>query len=99
MGLAFPRTSPGPSSPLPNASGIDLSDYCSRRLAGLETGPIPNIGPGAAAAIWTLFATSTIFLTLRIYCKIWRSRGLWWDDLVLIISWVSPPCFSVLHTP
>jgi hypothetical protein len=25
---------------------------------------------------------------LRIYCKVWRSCGLWWDDLVLIISWV-----------
>ncbi|KAK4132124.1 hypothetical protein BT67DRAFT_407277, partial [Trichocladium antarcticum] len=31
---------------------------------------------------------STVFLGLRIYCKIWRSRGLWWDDLVLVISWI-----------
>ncbi|KAK3385828.1 hypothetical protein B0H63DRAFT_449829 [Podospora didyma] len=40
------------------------------------------------AAIWTLVALATLFLALRIYCKIWRLRKLWWDDWVLFISWV-----------
>ncbi|KAL1836438.1 hypothetical protein VTJ49DRAFT_5147 [Mycothermus thermophilus] len=66
---------------------MDLSDYCTRRLAGLETGPIPDIGPSSAASIWALTGSATIFIILRFYCKIWRSRGLWWDDLVLVISW------------
>ncbi len=74
----------------------DLTDYCSRRLAGLETGPVPDIGPGSAAAIWTLFGAATVFLSLRVYCKVWRSRGVWWDDVVLVISWV---CVNFLPLP
>ncbi|KAK4150505.1 hypothetical protein C8A00DRAFT_46131 [Chaetomidium leptoderma] len=91
------------TSPLPNplqhghgTAGIDTSDYCTRRLAGLETGPIPNIGPGASAAIWPLVAISTTFLVLRIYCKIWRSRGIWWDDLTMFLT-ASALCQRVIN--
>ncbi|KAK1985569.1 hypothetical protein LZ30DRAFT_619144 [Colletotrichum cereale] len=38
---------------------------------------------------WSLVGTSAILLFLRIYCKIWRGRGLWWDDHLLIIAWAS----------
>lgn len=38
---------------------------------------------------WFLTALATLFLGLRIYCKRYRGRGLWWDDWVLIISWIS----------
>lgn len=79
----------GPSA-ISQPSVAEAAEYCARRLAGLATGPVPNRGPAAAAVIWALVGMSTVFLALRIYCKIWRSRGLWWDDLVLIISWVRP---------
>ena len=87
-----------PSSPDPS-SVVDLTDYCARRLAGLETGPVPDIGPGSAAAIWTLFGAATVFLSLRVYCKVWRSRGIWWDDVVLVISWVCIYYLSPRGTP
>ncbi|KAI1495427.1 hypothetical protein F5X99DRAFT_426798 [Biscogniauxia marginata] len=48
-----------------------------------------NNGPRLLAACWSLTAASAIFLILRIYCKLWRSRGLWWDDHLMIISWVA----------
>ncbi|KAK2012164.1 hypothetical protein LZ32DRAFT_510230, partial [Colletotrichum eremochloae] len=35
---------------------------------------------------WSLVGTSAILLFLRIYCKIWRGRGLWWDDHLLMTS-------------
>ncbi|KAK3950633.1 hypothetical protein QBC32DRAFT_375912 [Pseudoneurospora amorphoporcata] len=38
---------------------------------------------------WFLTALAALFLGLRIYCKRYRVRGLWWDDHVLIISWIS----------
>ncbi|KAK1993436.1 hypothetical protein LX36DRAFT_643051 [Colletotrichum falcatum] len=38
---------------------------------------------------WSLVGTSAIVLFLRIYCKIWRGRGLWWDDYLLIVAWAS----------
>ncbi|KAL2130080.1 hypothetical protein VTI74DRAFT_6918 [Chaetomium olivicolor] len=88
--LRLPAGSPAASS------WTDPDDYCARRAAGVETGPISNIGPGASAAIWTLVAFATTFLALRVYCKIWQSRGLWWDDWVLIVSWTMFIAESIL---
>jgi hypothetical protein len=45
-------------------------------------------GPRLVASCWSLTAAAAIFLAMRVYCKIWRGRGLWWDDHLLIISWV-----------
>lgn len=41
------------------------------------------------ATIWFLTAMSALFMSLRIYAKVWRKRPLWWDDWVLIAGWVS----------
>lgn len=54
-----------------------------RDVAHLETrGPEVNI------ALWTLTAVSCLFLSLRLYCKSYKHKDLWWDDWVLILSWV-----------
>ncbi|KAH8898038.1 hypothetical protein GQ53DRAFT_621766, partial [Thozetella sp. PMI_491] len=47
-------------------------------------------GSQTAASIWALFALATVFLALRLYSKLHRGRWLWWDDWVLLLSWV---CF------
>ncbi|KAI0133559.1 hypothetical protein BJ170DRAFT_166117 [Xylariales sp. AK1849] len=39
------------------------------------------------AGLWSLFATATIFLGIRLWCKISRRHGLWYDDYILIVSW------------
>lgn len=41
------------------------------------------------AGLWSLFAGATVFLALRLWCKITRRHGLWYDDYILVISWVS----------
>ncbi|KAK0610126.1 hypothetical protein B0T17DRAFT_470266, partial [Bombardia bombarda] len=46
----------------------------------------------SAIAIWTLLGFAGVFLILRIYAKAWRLRRLWWDDWVLIFSFL---CFIV----
>lgn len=38
--------------------------------------------------IWTLFVGATAFLTLRVWSKMHRRHGLWWDDHILIASWL-----------
>ena len=39
--------------------------------------------------LWLLFIGATAFLGLRVWVKVnWR-HGLWYDDWILIISWVS----------
>lgn len=51
--------------------------------------PTTNFGPQVNFTIWLLTALSAAFLALRVYCKFLRHRGLWWDDYLLIASWVS----------
>ena len=45
------------------------------------------------ASIWTLGLIATVFLALRIYCRLFRVRvkRIGWDDAILIASWVSAP--------
>jgi hypothetical protein len=50
--------------------------------------PHDDYGPQLNYGIWMLTALSTGFLALRVYCKFLRHRSLWWDDHVLIASWV-----------
>ena len=40
------------------------------------------------AGIWSLFGGATVCLVLRLWCKL-RRQGLWWDDYILILSWVN----------
>ncbi|TLD33715.1 hypothetical protein PspLS_00016 [Pyricularia sp. CBS 133598] len=47
-----------------------------------------NLGPKADAVSWTLVAFTTIFLLLRLYCKWLKSNRLWWDDWLLILSYM-----------
>lgn len=53
--------------------------------------PQPNddYGPQVNLTLWSLSAVAAIWLAVRVYCKFARRRGLWWDDYVLIASWVS----------
>jgi hypothetical protein len=39
--------------------------------------------------LWLLFSSASIFLFLRVWVKINYRHGLWYDDWILIISWVS----------
>jgi hypothetical protein len=61
---------------------------------------VPDNGPVIAATTWSLTLLCGTFLGLRIYAKVSRKQSLWWDDHILIISWVSSPIISFnLHTP
>ncbi|KAH6632708.1 hypothetical protein F5144DRAFT_260347 [Chaetomium tenue] len=50
--------------------------------------PHDNAAPKLLASIWSQALLSTIFLSLRIYCRLLKRRSLWWDDVILIASWV-----------
>ena len=51
-------------------------------------GEVPNYANRLLWAIWAFIIGSAVFLGLRIYCKLSRSRALWWDDRLLAASWV-----------
>jgi hypothetical protein len=39
--------------------------------------------------LWSLFAGASVFLSLRIWVKLKWRYGLWYDDYVLLLCWVS----------
>jgi hypothetical protein len=47
-----------------------------------------DLGPELNIVFWLLTGLAFVFLALRIYCKLHRGRRLWWDDHLLIASWV-----------
>ncbi|KAL1608877.1 hypothetical protein SLS59_002068 [Nothophoma quercina] len=50
---------------------------------------VPDNGPVIVGITWWLTFLCGGFLGLRIYAKLSRRQGLWWDDWILISSWVS----------
>ncbi|KAG9250337.1 uncharacterized protein F5Z01DRAFT_376687 [Emericellopsis atlantica] len=49
---------------------------------------IPDHGPLMTSAIWPICGVSLLFLAARLYVRFSRNRAFWWDDWVLIASWV-----------
>ncbi|ROW00793.1 hypothetical protein VMCG_06499 [Cytospora schulzeri] len=58
--------------------------------AGVTRSTINFVNPRTQVnwGIWTLFVGVTAFLGTRLGCKIHRRTGLWWDDHILVASWV-----------
>lgn len=52
--------------------------------------PIDNTDYGSfvQVSMWSALAISALPLSMRLYCKIYK-RLLWWDDHLLLLSWVS----------
>ncbi|KAK4119348.1 hypothetical protein N657DRAFT_659100 [Parathielavia appendiculata] len=40
------------------------------------------------AVLWPMITLSGVFLGLRLYSKLTRSRRLWWDDYCIIAAWI-----------
>ena len=38
--------------------------------------------------LWFLYAGATFFLSLRVWIKLTRRHGMWWDDWILVVTWV-----------
>ncbi|KAK1982334.1 hypothetical protein LZ30DRAFT_781383 [Colletotrichum cereale] len=53
-----------------------------------EVHPFVNPYVQLNVGLWSLFAAATIFLILRLWCKITRRHGLWYDDYILVVSWL-----------
>jgi len=56
----------------------------------LATLPHDSLSTELNATIWSLNFLAFAFVGLRIYLKLSRGRKLWWDDYVLLASFVSP---------
>ena len=53
-----------------------------------------SLAPKILATLWSLVAVSAVFISLKIFARVRRRVQLWWDDYVMLLSWVclcSPP--------
>ncbi|KAK2771248.1 hypothetical protein CKAH01_14397 [Colletotrichum kahawae] len=57
-----------------------------------------DYGPTINAVVWSQVALAAFFLSLRVYCKFIKHRGLWWDDHVLIASFVALIITAILSS-
>ncbi|OIW26285.1 hypothetical protein CONLIGDRAFT_468532 [Coniochaeta ligniaria NRRL 30616] len=60
-----------------------MSTKARRTLSLIKAGRQLNV------VYWPLVAVSALFLSLRIFLKLRQRRPLWWDDYVLMISWLA----------
>lgn len=58
------------------------------QLQGRDAAQLGNRGQEIDIALWMLTCIAFLFLILRLYCKSYRHKDLWWDDWILILSWV-----------
>lgn len=65
-------------------------------LEPIESTADETRAPNLLASVWTLTALSLVFLALRYFCKFRRHNGFWWDDYILLVSWVSSIHPSIL---
>ncbi len=72
----------------------------------MASGPPPPGGDRDRNAVltgvsWALASLAITFVTLRIYCRVFITRNMWWDDWAIILTMVSsrPSCASRTGTP
>ena len=80
------------SSSSPAPVSLDPADYVFGTPLTPEQDavfPHDNAASRLLGSIWALSALATVFLALRVYCRLLKRQSLWWDDGILIASWVS----------
>ncbi|KAL1838829.1 hypothetical protein VTJ49DRAFT_2186 [Mycothermus thermophilus] len=55
----------------------------------MDVDPGVDYGPQLNALNWLLVSLSGLFLFTRLYLKNSQNRGLWWDDWILLASWIA----------
>ena len=58
-------------------------------MSALVTPSLMDAGPLILGISWSLVGVSALFILLRLYVKCTRQRALWWDDHVVVASWVT----------
>ena len=60
----------------------------------MDPGPAPldgdvNRNTVLTCLSWALASLALTFVTLRIYCRVFITRNMWWDDWAIILTLVS----------
>lgn len=57
-----------------------------------------NLAPVILAMCWAMTGIAALFLATRLYVKFTTHRGMWWDDHMLLASWLMLVAFSASTT-
>lgn len=57
--------------------------------ATMDANSDTDYGPMLNVLVWLLISVSGLFLFTRLYLKNCQHRGLWWDDWILLASWIA----------
>ncbi|KAK8055205.1 hypothetical protein PG993_000432 [Apiospora rasikravindrae] len=73
-------------------SQLNVFDIARNTLSNMDMSLPPlsqdSHGPWMIWSSWALTGLASVFLGLRCYCRASRNKSLWWDDYVLILSWL-----------
>lgn len=70
---------------LPGAAAVNKT---SNSTSHLDDSPLIGAsGPQVLGVVWTLTVIAACFLAARLYVKQRHSKGVWWDDHLLVVSW------------
>ena len=83
MAVAPPDAPPAPPDGAPGDPRLPA--LTPEMLAAL---PHDSMGPTVLVVAWVLTAITSVFLVLRLYCKISINRRIWWDDGILLASYL-----------
>lgn len=99
MSFPCPGSAPQPAPIIPATAAtttvILVTSATSSASSAISANPAVaskkrfDFGPQLNITIWIMSGSASLFLALRLYCKLWRKRQLWWDDWILIASWVA----------
>jgi len=57
-----------------------------------------SVGRRYIVAVWTMVAVSGVFISLKILARARRRMRLWWDDYLMVMSWVCVVAASAFLT-
>lgn len=65
---------------------------------GVARSSIGAAAPEILGLVWTMTAVAAAFLGLRVMVKLRSRKGLWWDDHLLVASWLMLTLFAISTT-
>lgn len=70
---------------LPGAAAVNNTSNATRPSD--DSPLIGASGPQVLGVVWTLTVIAACFLAARLWVKQRHSKGVWWDDHLLVLSW------------
>lgn len=93
-----PLSSAGGLSSVNNTNTAALPGAHNSTNTATDVNPLGASGPEILGIVWGLTFIAGCFLGARFYVKRRHGKGVWWDDHLLVASWVMLVVFAAVTT-